>query len=129
MEAERLALEWGAARYRERSGEAGEVSRDLATAALLSDDTNTLDLDASRIVVQAAAVIAGACVEDFHFERSVASKVIKEWTPEDTLALVDRYPQFDGQRAPEPVRAGPKVGRNDPCPCGSGRKYKKCCGG
>jgi len=22
----------------------------------------------------------------------------------------------------------PKVGRNDPCPCGSGRKYKKCCG-
>jgi len=27
------------------------------------------------------------------------------------------------------VRKGPKVGRNDPCPCGSGRKYKKCCGG
>ncbi len=28
----------------------------------------------------------------------------------------------------EPVRRdGPKVGRNDPCPCGSGRKYKKCC--
>jgi uncharacterized protein len=26
-------------------------------------------------------------------------------------------------------RAGPKVGRNDPCPCGSGKKYKKCCGG
>ena len=26
------------------------------------------------------------------------------------------------------VRAGPKAGRNDPCPCGSGKKYKKCCG-
>jgi uncharacterized protein len=26
-------------------------------------------------------------------------------------------------------RSGPRVGRNDPCPCGSGRKYKKCCGG
>ncbi|MGE4357167.1 MAG: preprotein translocase subunit SecA [Candidatus Omnitrophota bacterium] len=25
-------------------------------------------------------------------------------------------------------RSGPKVGRNDPCPCGSGKKYKKCCG-
>lgn len=25
-------------------------------------------------------------------------------------------------------RASPKVGRNDPCPCGSGKKYKKCCG-
>ena len=27
-----------------------------------------------------------------------------------------------------PVRAAPRVGRNDPCPCGSGKKYKKCCG-
>ena len=27
------------------------------------------------------------------------------------------------------VRQGPKVGRNDPCPCGSGKKYKKCCAG
>jgi hypothetical protein len=27
-----------------------------------------------------------------------------------------------------PFRAEPKVGRNDPCPCGSGKKYKKCCG-
>ena len=25
-------------------------------------------------------------------------------------------------------KEGPKVGRNDPCPCGSGKKYKKCCG-
>jgi|CeladaMinimDraft_18_1061708.scaffolds.fasta_scaffold00086_10 preprotein translocase subunit SecA len=30
--------------------------------------------------------------------------------------------------APKPVSAEPKVGRNDPCPCGSGRKYKKCHG-
>jgi preprotein translocase subunit SecA len=29
---------------------------------------------------------------------------------------------------PKPVvRAGSKLGRNDPCPCGSGKKYKKCC--
>jgi preprotein translocase subunit SecA len=46
-----------------------------------------------------------------------------------------------GQRAPQPARVGgddaevktvrhegPKVGRNDPCPCGSGKKYKKCHG-
>lgn len=26
------------------------------------------------------------------------------------------------------VRGGPKIGRNDPCPCGSGKKFKKCCG-
>jgi preprotein translocase subunit SecA len=28
----------------------------------------------------------------------------------------------------QPVVKGPKVGRNDPCPCGSGKKHKKCCG-
>jgi uncharacterized protein len=27
-----------------------------------------------------------------------------------------------------PIRTGPKIGRNDPCPCGSGKKHKKCCG-
>ncbi len=31
-------------------------------------------------------------------------------------------------RKAAPKKAGPKVGRNDPCPCGSGKKYKKCCG-
>lgn len=38
---------------------------------------------------------------------------------------------FAGGKMPtrrEPVRKGQKVGRNDPCPCGSGKKYKKCCG-
>jgi len=29
---------------------------------------------------------------------------------------------------PAPLRTGPKVGRNDPCTCGSGKKYKNCCG-
>ncbi len=33
-----------------------------------------------------------------------------------------------GEAQAEPVRRGPKVGRNDPCPCGSGRKFKHCCG-
>ena len=27
-----------------------------------------------------------------------------------------------------PVTRGAKIGRNDPCPCGSGKKYKDCCG-
>ena len=35
----------------------------------------------------------------------------------------------DGTRPEkQPVVKGPKVGRNDPCPCGSGKKYKKCYG-
>ncbi len=40
-----------------------------------------------------------------------------------------RWYFFDGKNpeAVPVVRSGPKVGRNDPCPCGSGKKYKKCC--
>ena len=34
----------------------------------------------------------------------------------------------EDEDARQPVRAGQKVGRNDPCPCGSGKKYKKCHG-
>jgi hypothetical protein len=32
-----------------------------------------------------------------------------------------------GDEPQMPVKVGPKVGRNDPCPCGSGKKWKKCC--
>lgn len=37
---------------------------------------------------------------------------------------------YDGKMVPQQpyVRNEAKVGRNDPCPCGSGKKYKKCCG-
>ena len=50
--------------------------------------------------------------------------------------LLQAYRYFRAQRqagasarSSEPRRMAPKVGRNDPCPCGSGKKYKKCCGG
>ncbi len=31
------------------------------------------------------------------------------------------------EQRPSPIRTGVKVGRNQPCPCGSGKKYKQCC--
>jgi preprotein translocase subunit SecA len=34
----------------------------------------------------------------------------------------------DTQTVQQVVRSGEKIGRNDPCPCGSGKKYKRCCG-
>ncbi len=36
--------------------------------------------------------------------------------------------ELDGPTKPTPYQATQKVGRNEPCPCGSGKKYKKCCG-
>jgi preprotein translocase subunit SecA len=51
---------------------------------------------------------------------------VEEFAPEEDQAL-----SYSGgeETAPQPVkRKNGKVGRNDPCPCGSGKKYKKCCG-
>lgn len=39
-----------------------------------------------------------------------------------------QVPESFHDSPPQPLRAARKPGRNDPCPCGSGKKYKKCCG-
>ena len=48
------------------------------------------------------------------------------------MDYIDEYgppENYSGDLNPETFqRMGPKIGRNEPCPCGSGKKYKKCCG-
>ncbi len=44
--------------------------------------------------------------------------------PEERKMIVNQGEEAEKK----PVKVGDKVGRNDPCPCGSGKKYKKCCG-
>jgi hypothetical protein len=48
----------------------------------------------------------------------------------DLIQSVEYYLEHEAKMSHqlEPVRSGEKTGRNDPCPCGSGKKYKKCCG-
>jgi SEC-C motif-containing protein len=54
-----------------------------------------------------------------HHERATFVKEDgKWWFLEGTTPAAETY-----------VAEGPKVGRNEPCPCGSGKKYKKCCAG
>lgn len=54
---------------------------------------------------------------------TAAASLAQQRRPSDVVteaaAAIDRA---------RPVWTGPKVGRNDPCPCGSGKKYKHCCG-
>ncbi|MCL6446766.1 MAG: HEAT repeat domain-containing protein [Armatimonadetes bacterium] len=62
-----------------------------------------------------------------------------EWLPdEDEEGWEESAPLFDEEEDDDeewadhpplkPIVKPPKIGRNDPCPCGSGKKYKKCCG-
>jgi SEC-C motif-containing protein len=57
--------------------------------------------------------------EHSHHEHSTFKRVDGRWY----------YHDGEVQKQSPIKRAAPKVGRNDPCPCGSGKKYKKCCGG
>jgi uncharacterized protein len=50
--------------------------------------------------------------------------------PLRALSLTSRRNRKPGRcRTSGLRRTAPKFGRNDPCPCGSGKKYKRCCGG
>lgn len=57
-------------------------------------------------------------------------KVTNEGFDESAISLVEgKLSQSDKNHVQQTiVNDGPKVGRNDPCPCGSGKKYKNCCG-
>jgi preprotein translocase subunit SecA len=60
----------------------------------------------------------------------------REYQHADSKSLTSEDSSTGGQKAAPQAkqaqqpqqRQGPKVGRNDPCPCGSGKKYKQCCG-
>ena len=52
---------------------------------------------------------------------------MKKWMKQHEAEL--KAEQASGMPKVETVvHEGPRIGRNDPCPCGSGKKYKKCCG-
>jgi len=73
-----------------------------------NDDTGTVEFIA-RYKSQGGPVV--------HHERAIFTREDGHWVFSDCV-----------MNPKEAQRRVEKVGRNDPCPCGSGRKYKKCCG-
>ena len=72
---------------------------------------------------------------NFYESQNILSRQIR-WAEEGRIPMDDEtlfeesddMPNYYDQPTPITyVRETPKVGRNDPCPCGSGKKYKKCC--
>nr|WKN38978.1 zinc-dependent peptidase [Tunicatimonas sp. TK19036] len=65
-----------------------------------------------------------AVTSEYFFERP---KLFKEKHPELYKLLRKVYHQDMVKRLRNPFRKPKRIGRNDPCPCGSGEKFKKCC--
>jgi SEC-C motif-containing protein len=75
-------------------------------------------VDDSKGMVEFKAYSTVENTTQAHHEKAHFIKKGKKWFFEDGEAV-----------SPEQIkREAPKTGRNDPCPCGSGKKYKKCCG-
>ena len=109
----------GAGRDGEFDGEACREWADASTWSgidILGTDRGGEDDDEGYVEFMAHYASNGEKVE--HHEHSYFKKIDGEWKFIDgKIENLDPY-----------VREEPKIGRNDPCPCGSGKKYKKCCG-
>jgi uncharacterized protein len=98
-------------------------------AVLISDDSETGS-------ILPMALLAGE-VDPGWLKRPASAEKQEELLQSVAAGLIRIYRYFTGARrisalaerqAATVRRESPKVGRNDPCPCGSGRKYKHCCG-
>ncbi len=66
---------------------------------------------------------------DFAVTNKDGKTVFSFRTPStERIDFAEQIKQKPSALTPQISKPSPKVGRNDPCPCGSGKKYKKCCG-
>ncbi|WP_315720249.1 MULTISPECIES: UPF0149 family protein [unclassified Bradyrhizobium] len=100
------------AAYRQVDGDVGEAALRLMVAIELA-----LDEDGDRVANPELDRAAPADIRD---------AVLTLNRHRRSGATVPGAPAFTEQ--PNPFASFGKIGRNDPCPCGSGRKYKRCCG-
>lgn len=104
---------------------AGDLSEASARRVLL-EEMPALDLPpATR---EAVPEIVGALLEWLEDTGRVAGgRSLARFLGALAPAYRERCSPKGGVRLPPVVKKTPDIGRNDPCPCGSGKKYKKCC--
>jgi len=103
-----------------------QVPDDLARSAVLGVDADVHDPRVQKLLLMVLPVAARAAAEDFYHPREVVRAWFGQWTPEESLERLKRFARGPKKEA---VRAEARPGRNDPCPCRSGKKWKKCHGG
>ena len=88
---------------------------------MFDEMVNSIRLDVVKILMNINRVQ--------NLERKQTARITKQGLQEAADALREDMPKESKEVTHTPiVNNGPKVGRNDPCPCGSGKKYKNCCG-
>jgi SEC-C motif-containing protein len=103
-----------------------DVPESLARTAALTLDADAFDPQLRKLLFIMLPVAAAASAEDFYYPRDVVRAWHGAWQPEEALERLTRL----ANRIPksEPVRIAKTPGRNEPCSCGSGKKWKRCHG-
>ena len=90
---------------------------------MFDEMTANIKVDVVRFLLNARKKEGGVS------KREETSKITNASLEDTAINLVDgSYKKDEGGMNKTIVNDEPKVGRNDPCPCGSGKKYKNCCG-
>ena len=106
-----------------------QVPEDWALLAVLDSDAAVENDTPDKKLLTALLAVAYAArarAEDFYMPDAMLRALRRPWRPARVLEVVERVRNDEGIAT---RRTGPKQGRNDRCACGSGKKFKKCCGG
>jgi preprotein translocase subunit SecA len=99
-----------------------EITHDLFRFELIPPDETTIEQLLSRLQMERNRSFMADLGEP------IPQSLMQRPAPSMHHAPAPHPEQQEAPEKPQPVTVLPKVGRNDPCPCGSGKKYKKCCG-
>ena len=90
------------------------------------------DIKSKSVQINNGATINGRCLQvyadvDVESIFNIGSDKKDAKKKEEAPKITGTNKDAEVEKKPY-VRKGAKIGRNDPCPCGSGKKYKNCCG-
>jgi len=111
---------------------AEKYGQDVLTMTGFLDGINDSLVEANPIeTMEEDTVVSLKFDKEKLYKNMVAARA--EWLYElpqwkDIFSEEKLHELFLEERKSGTIVKGPKIGRNDPCPCGSGKKYKKCCG-
>ena len=93
------------------------------------EGTDMFDDMIEDIKIDVVKILLNIRKKEGPIERTETTKVTGAGLEDTAINLVDgNISEKEGGMNKTIVNNGPKIGRNDPCPCGSGKKYKNCCG-
>ena len=106
--------------YRSTRGNGSTVTASNAILKGLSEDGGLFVPDQIPVLDVPMEQLAQMSYQEVAYE--VMSRFLTDFTEEELKKF------YKEQKESTTIRKPKKIGRNDPCPCGSGKKYKKCCG-